>query len=507
MTWDELAAAAPLLVLAAAAVLLMLVIVARRDHAVAVWMCAVGLIAALAAIAFGSVPNMGIAATPLLRIDGYAVFYMALLVLAALGVAIVSYHYLDARPGAVPREEYYVLLLLATLGAATTVAANHFAGFFLGLEILSVSLLGLIAYPRGAEQPLEAGVKYLGLSGVASAFLLFGIALVYAASGTLAFQSFAAAPSSELYWPCGVALVLVGVGFKLSLAPFHMWVADVYDGAPAPVTAFLAVVSKCAVFALLLRYFVSADAFGSTALVTVLGAVAVLSMLAGNLLALMQENVKRILAYSSVAHFGYALVAFLASGALAIEAVSVYLAMYAITTLGAFSIVAILSASGSEADTLADYRGLLWRRPAMALAFAMMLLSLAGIPLTLGFIAKFVAIAAGVSNQTWILIAALVLGSIIGLYYYLRIVVAMLRPAQATRGATTGRGRLAANAIVAVLTIAVLALGAYPGPLFDAVRVTAADLADRASTAARTEPSGPSTQKDTSAALPVHIER
>src|SRR5690606_35499075 len=268
-----------------------------------------------------------------------------------------------------------------------------------------------------------------------SAFLLFGIALVYAETGTLGFAALAAAAGSApgLYCLSGVALLLAGIGFKLSVVPFHMWAPDVYEGAPAPVTAFLAVVSKCAVFALLLRYSLSAGAFGFTGLVAILSAIAVLSMLAGNLLALLQDNVKRILAYSSIAHLGYALVAFLAGGALAVEAVSIYLAMYAITTLGAFAVVAALSRSGAErdADRLEDYAGLFWMRPWLAAAFAAMLLSLAGIPLTLGFIGKFYAVASGVSASLWIPVGALVVGSVISLYYYLRIIVAMLRTAPA----------------------------------------------------------------------------
>jgi NADH-quinone oxidoreductase subunit N len=320
---------------------------------------------------------------------------------------------------------------------------------------------------------------------VASAFLLFGIALVYAQTGTLSFAPPAARGTSAgthgLYWLSGIALILVGIGFKLSLVPFHMWAPDVYEGAPAPVTAFLAVVSKCAVFALLLRYFVSAGGFAATGLAALLSAVAVLSMLAGNLLALLQDNVKRILAYSSIAHLGYAMVAFLAGGALAVEAVSLYLAMYAITTLGAFAVVAMLSAPGADrdADTIEDYRGLFWSRPWLAAAFAAMLLSLAGIPLTLGFIGKFYAVAAGVNASLWIPVAALVAGSVISLYYYLRIIVAMLSTQASRTAAPDQRLPWSSGAVVALLTVALLGLGAYPAPLVAVIRASAVDLAGR----------------------------
>ena len=205
-------------------------------------------------------------------------------------------------------------------------ASSHFVTFFLGLEILSVSLYGMIAYLRTREQPLEAGVKYLILAAAASAFLLFGMALIYADLGTMVFSRIAQVSqfsSDRLLTLAGTTLILTGIGFKLAVVPFHLWTPDVYQGAPAPVTAFIATASKTAMFALLLRYFYGAG-FGGE-LMLVLTIIAIASMFAGNLLALRQTHVKRILAYSSIAHFGYLLVAFLAGGQLAIEAVSFYL--------------------------------------------------------------------------------------------------------------------------------------------------------------------------------------
>ena len=484
MSAADFVAISPLLALTLAAVALVLAIAMRRSHALAASICALGLVASLAGLLCGSLPYADRMVTPLLTVDGYAVFYMTLLILAALGVTVISHGYLAAPGSPVPRDEYYVLLLLATLGAATTVCSAHFAAFFLGLETLSIALLGLIAYPRRLERPLEASVKYLVLSGVASAFLLFGIALVYAETGTLAFDAMtgpgAAAVTEGRYGLAGVALIVVGVGFKLSVVPFHMWAPDVYEGAPAPVGAFLAVVSKCAVFALLLRYFLTAEAFASPNLVMILSVIAILSMIAGNLAALLQDNVKRILAYSSIAHLGYALVAFLAGGEGAVEAVSIYLAMYAITTLGAFTVVAMLPrpADGREAEMLEDYRGLFWARPWVAAAFAAMLLSLAGIPLTLGFIAKFYAVAAGVGASLWVLVSALVVGSVVSLYYYLRIAVVMLAPYPGTARAAPASNPLprASAALLVLLTAALLGLGVFPRPLIALVRASASEL-------------------------------
>ncbi|HEX5419419.1 MAG TPA: NADH-quinone oxidoreductase subunit N, partial [Gammaproteobacteria bacterium] len=258
----------------------------------------------------------------------------------------------------------------------------------------------------------------------------------------------------------------------LSFVPFHMWTPDVYQGAPAPVTAFISTVSKAAVFALLLRYWIDLDAYRYGPVYLVLTIISMLSMLVGNLLALMQSDVKRILAYSSIAHLGYLLVAFLAGGSQATEAVNYYLAAYVLTTLGAFGVVSVLSSSaeGDEVDSLAHYRGLFWRRPWVAGVFTLMLLSLAGIPFTAGFVAKFYALRAGISAAGWWLVFMLIAGSAIGLFYYLRIVVALYAAPHEEPGTAGGRSlhagaALAGAAALAAFTIATVLIGVYPEPL------------------------------------------
>lgn len=484
MSATDLIAILPLLVLTATAVLLLLTIACHRSHTLSFSIATVGLILACASLAPAAriLPHP---VTPLFTVDGYALFYQGLILLSSLTICLLSHGYLQTRQ-LQRRDEYYLLLLTATLGAAALVASSHYASFFLGLETLSLSLIALIAYLRGQDRPLEAGIKYLILSGVSSAFLLFGIAILYAGLGTLSFSAFGHAPGgAALPAPsllAGIALVLVGIGFKLSLVPFHMWAPDIYEGAPAPVAAFVAVVSKSAVFALLLRFFTATGAIHASPLIGVLAGIAVLSMLAGNLLALLQSNVKRILAYSSIAHLGYALVAFLVGGPFAIEAVSVYLVAYAVMTLGAFAVITLLASPDCprDADLLDDYRGLFWRRPALSLAFAAALLSLAGIPLTLGFIAKFYAVAAGVDGHHSVLLGTLVAGSIIGLYYYLRIIMAMAAPATAVTVTDSGspvpgrtRGRPLGHAVLAALVLLLIGLGAYPTPLLTLIQATA----------------------------------
>lgn len=465
-------------VLGAALLLLMLLVAALRRHRLAAVCTAAGLLVALAAVA-GAAAVAPRQVTPLLTVDGYALYLSALFVAAALVVTVMSPRYLDRHHRDQP-EEYYLLLLAATLGAVTLAGASHFATLLLGLEILSISLYVLVAYPRQGHPPLEAALKYLVLSGAASATLLFGMALMYAATGTLVFADLAGAAGrdSDLF-TAGVVMLLAGAAFKLSLVPFHMWTPDVYQGAPAPVAGYLATVSKGAMLAVLTRLLLESQALEAPVLLDVLLILALLSMLIGNLLALRQQSIKRILAYSAIAHLGYLLVPLVALGpsapVLAREAVLVYLAAYFVMALGAFGVVTALTGDAqAEADDLTDYRGLFWRRPVLASVLTVVLLSLAGIPLTAGFIAKFYLFAAGVSASAWLLLGGLVVGSGIGLYYYLRIVFAMTRDAAPDRSASGGAAPAGVSwfhhLTLCVLGIVLVVFGVYPAPLIDAVQ-------------------------------------
>ncbi|MDC8447107.1 MAG: NADH-quinone oxidoreductase subunit N [Nitrospira sp.] len=475
MAPEDFIALLPLLVTALSSLGVLLLAAFHRNHRCVAVVTSLGLAAAFFTlpVAAGVAPRQ---VMPLLRLDAYALFYAGLILAASLAVTILSYGYLEKQEG--QREEFYALLLFATLGAMTLAAASHFAAFFLGLELLSVSLYVLIAYVRTDVRPLEAGIKYLILSGTSSAFLLFGMALIYFQSGTMEFARTATLLAGTAALPSiflvGLVLILTGVGFKLAVVPFHMWAPDVYQGAPAPVTAFVATVSKGAMVALLLRYFVEIAAFRSEMLWWAMAGIAVLSMFAGNLLALLQDNIKRLLAYSSIAHLGYLLVAFLAAGPLAVEAVTFYLTAYFVTTLGAFGVVSVLSKPGSEAEALDDYRSLFWNRPWLAGVFTIMLLSLAGIPLTAGFIGKFYVIAAGVESSLWVLIVLLVGNSVIGLFYYLRVIVAMAadgrRDVRPMDTAQAPQVSYADGLVLAALSGCLFWLGLYPAPLIRLVQ-------------------------------------
>jgi NADH-quinone oxidoreductase subunit N len=264
-------------------------------------------------------------------------------------------------------------------------------------------------------------------------------------------------------------MLLVGIGFKLAVVPFHLWTPDVYQGAPAPVTAFVATVSKGSLVGLIVRFFGPVDiaAFGS--LFAVFTVIVVASMIFGNILALLQNNVKRILAYSSIAHLGYLLVAFLVGGSLGPTVVTFYLIAYFVMTLGAFGVITVLSDPQREAEHIDDYRGLFWRRPWLGGTFTAMLLSLAGIPLTVGFMGKFYLVVAGVSASFWLMVVVLVLTSGIGLFYYLRVVVAIFSRQPQTPVATTVLP-LAGGLTLAGLTLLLVWLGVLPSPLLEIIR-------------------------------------
>jgi len=475
LTAADLIALSPLTALAVSTVVIMLIVAWKRNHTLTAAMTLFANVAAFALL-FVVLRQAPYQVTTLLIMDHYSLFYMGLIFAASLVVTLLSYSYLERHSE--QREEFYLVLLLATLGAGVLVTSTHFISFFLGLEILSVSLYVLIAYQRANERSLEAGIKYLILAAASSAFLLFGMALTYADLGTMEFARISLliggkAPSALVL--SGLAMMVVGIGFKLAIVPFHMWTPDVYEGAPAPVTAFIATVSKGGMFALLMRYFSRLNLHDSGSLFLLFAIIAIVSMLAGNLLALLQTNVKRILAYSSIAHLGYLLVAFLAGGSTGTAAVAYYLVAYFVTMLGAFGVITVLSVE-READGMGDYEGLFWQRPWLAVAFAAALLSLAGIPLTAGFVGKFYVVAAGVSSDLWWLVLILVISSGIGLFYYLRIVVAMYKDAPRESQVGVPSLSLTGSVALAALTLLLVWLGIYPATLIHTVQWSIANL-------------------------------
>ena len=471
MTPNDLTALLPLIVLSSTSIAVMLGIAAFRSHGFTAILTIYGIYLSLLclALAYSEAPRQ---VTPLIVVDNFALLYMALILFSGFITAILSFQYLNKHE--INCEEFYLLLLLALLGAMVLVCSSHFASFFLGLEIMSVSLYTLIAYPKSQVKHVEAGMKYLVLAAVSSAFLLFGMALIYAETGSMTLSVTASKASLNaqytLPFTAGLVLMVVGIGFKLALVPFHMWTPDVYEGAPAPVAAFIATVSKGAVFALLLRYFTQTDFLKSDILVLVFSFISFVSMVAGNLLALFQNNIKRLLAYSSIAHMGYVLVAFLAGGVLAAQVVTFYLVTYFVTSFGVFGIITLLSDARRDADDIEDYRGMAWQRPFITAALTAMIFSLAGIPLTAGFIGKFYLISAGASSELWVLIVTLALSSVIGLFYYLRIIFSLYTRPSGDQMPSLPLISITGSVFLAVLTLLLLWIGIYPGPLMEGIK-------------------------------------
>lgn len=475
MTAVELVALSPLLALAATVVATMVVVALARSHGAAMVTTLIGFAAAIVVLPRAlAVAPLGV--TDLLVIDRFALLHLGVLVAAAAAVAALARGYLQALDE--QREEFYLLLSVATLGAAVLAAAGHFASLLLGLEILSIGLYGMISYDRGRAESLEAGMKYLLPAVAASAVLLFGVALIYAETGTLSFaelgQRLDAGEVRPLWLLTGAALFMVGVGFKLALVPFHLWAPDVYQGAPAPAAAFLSTLSKAAVVVVTVRLFAAVPVLEGGGLVVALAVIAVVTIFWGNLLALKQRSLKRLLGCSSIAHMGYLLVGLLAADDEAMVAVSVYLITYVVTSLAAFGVVTALSPTGEgDLDRIDDLRGLGRRRPWMAALLTLSLLSLTGLPLTPGFIGKYSVITAGLRGGHWIPVVSVVLGTVISLAYYMGVVRALYSFDESDEVAPASqpdRFQIATWLALTLAGAAVLWLGVLPSTMIELIR-------------------------------------
>jgi len=361
-----------------------------------------------------------------LKLDNLALFFIFLLIVATAFIILISMKYIELQN--VNHGEYYALLLLALSGMIIMVSSSNLLVIFLGLEVLSISSYALAGMRRGDPFSGEAAVKYFLLGSFASAFLVYGIALLYGAShstdiGTVVgfFQRQSDLSLMALF---GLGFVIIGFGFKIAIVPFHMWTPDVYQGAPTPITAFFSVGPKAVGFAVLIRLFFPywKNAVDSQVIFVILWVMSVLTMVVGNLIALRQTNVKRILAYSSIAHAGYLLVAILAKDNTSLV---YYLTVYMFMNIGAFAAVTALGKQGTEYLELEDYAGVGFKYPWIGATFSVFLLSLAGFPPTGGFLAKFYVFSAAVREGLVALVVIGVLASLISVFYYLRIVVYM----------------------------------------------------------------------------------
>jgi NADH-quinone oxidoreductase subunit N len=409
-------------------------------------------------------------------LDGYALFFDLLICYAAALVVMLSMDYL-ARTGS-ESGEFYALVLFATAGMMLMASAGDLIVVFLSLELMSLSLYVLAGLFKTRLTSAEASMKYFLLGAFATSFLLYGIALIYGATGSTNLDRIAASAAAKGGDPLvliGLGLLLVGFGFKISSVPFHMWAPDVYEGAPTTITALIATGSKAAAFAALIRVLVVALRGVQPDWSALLWGVAALTMTIGNVVALAQSNLKRMLAYSSIAHAGYMLMGLVAGGAPGAGAVLFYLLAYTFTTVGAFGVIALCARAGEDAVEVGDYAGLARRHPVLAATLTLFLLSLIGIPPLAGFVAKFYLFGSAVrAGYIWLTVIA-VLNSAVAAYYYLRVIVYMYMREPEGEGLAVAPS-FAGGLALAVALVGIVLLGVIPAPFADLAQAAVAPL-------------------------------
>jgi NADH-quinone oxidoreductase subunit N len=473
-----IAALLPVLVISGTAVIVLLLDVLPReskDHLAGVALA--GIVGALVASLWQWGSQMR-AFRDMVILDDYALFFDVVICYAAALVVLLSMDYLR-REGA-ESGEYYALVLFATAGMMLLASAGDLIVVFLALELMSLSLYILAGLFKLRLASGEASLKYFLLGAFASSFLLYGVALLYGATGTTNLDRLAAAAVGRTRDPLfviGLGMLLVGLGFKISSVPFHMWAPDVYEGAPTSITALIATGSKAAAFAALIRVLVVAVRAAAADWTALLWALAAVTMTVGNVVAIAQSNLKRMLAYSSIAHVGYMLVGLVAGGTTGTGAVLFYLLAYTFTTVGTFGVITLSQRLGEEAVNVADYAGLARRNPVLAATLTVFLLSLIGIPPLAGFVAKFYLFGSAVrAGFVWLAVIG-VLNSAIAAYYYLRVIVYMYM--REPQGADAGAGyapSFAGGLALAIALIGIVVLGLMPAPFADLAQAAVAPL-------------------------------
>src|SRR6202171_905128 len=412
----------------------------------------------------------------LIQMDVFSAFFHVLVGLVAFLVILAAEPYLEREH--LQPAEFYALVLFATAGMGVLASAQELLTAFIGLEMSSISSYVLAGYRRDSLKASESAMKYFLLGSFATAFFLYGIALIYGVTGTTLLPNMSAVDPSSTLLKLGLALILIGLGFKVALAPFQIWTPDVYEGAPTPVTALFSAGPKAAAFALLLRIYATVPA-ATHFWFWAFWVLAVLTMFVGNLGALVQTNVKRMLAYSSIAHAGYILVAFAAvtflaesseaGGAPAYAAVLFYLVSYALVKIGAFTVVSELGGLGEKHLSLDDYAGLGQRQPVAAAVLSLFLLSLLGLPVTAGFFGKFYIFKAAVSAHLIWLAVLMALNRVIGAYYYIRLIVVMYmrEPSSAEATPAVVSFPLTVNVVLAITAIGTVYFGLFPNQVLN----------------------------------------
>jgi NADH-quinone oxidoreductase subunit N len=481
--WGITLALLPEIVLSGWALIVLLVVSWRhegaRDSRLAGWLSFAGVVlsgAALAALWVNDTQPDGLA--QMVALDAFRYGAAAIALVSAGATILLSLGYLERERLLAP--EYYPLVLFAAAGMMFLSGAEDLIVLFLGLEVMSVAVYALAGFNRANAFSAEAALKYFLIGAFASGFLLYGIALVYGATGTtnlaLAGAQLAGKPLG-LMASLGLGLLIVGFGFKVAAVPFHMWAPDVYDGSPTPVTGFMATGVKAAAFAAFVRVLMEAFPSAISTWQPIVAGLALASMILGNLVALAQRSLKRLLAYSSVAHAGYLLVAVWPGSQVGAGSVLLYLFAYSLTSLAAFGLLAVLGRGGERDVTLDDIAGLAASRPGIAIALTVCMLSLLGFPGTFGFIGKWYIISAVVAEGQYVLPVILVLTSVLSAGYYLPVIMAMyMKPAPASDRYAAVRLPPAALGAVTLTVALVLLFGFWPGAVLDLAGQTGTTL-------------------------------
>ena len=453
--------------------LLINVFLPRGTTRPAVWISLIGLaVTAVSVVSAWGSPQYGF--SDAVALDNFATFFNVTFLFAAAMTILMSDDYI--RREGYPISEYYPLILFTTAGAMWMASGTDMMTIFLGLEVLSVSLYVLAGFFRGDVRSNEAGLKYFLLGAFSTGFLLYGIALIYGVTGSTRLSEigvFLNAHSAALGNPmtlAGIMLLSIGFLFKIAAAPFHMWTPDVYQGAPTPITAFMSAGPKAAAFAAFLRIMEYCFFSLKPEWTAVLWGLAVLTMVVGNVIAITQTNIKRMLAYSSIAHAGYALVGMVAANEIGYSGVLFYMLAYTFMNIGAFAILILAGKKGEENLTLEGFAGFGYKRPLLGVAFTICLFSLMGIPPTAGFAGKFYIFAGAVkAGYVWLAVIG-VLNSAVSLYYYLRVMVYMyFREAEEDYSWVKVPASVVVSIVVAL--IGILYLGIIPGVVMDMARL------------------------------------
>lgn len=451
----------PIIATILTALIVMIAASFRVHQGVIASLCCLGLLSSLITSFVEYNPQSYVIEMPLLVIDSYGLFMMQFILIVGMIIILFSYEYW--RKQHIVAHEYYLSIILSIVGALVMVTSDHLASFFLGLELMTIPLYALISYFSYQEKSLEAGVKYIILASASTSLLLFGIALMYFHFETMSLLQMHARIEEGLnYEPAfvvGFALIIVGIAFKISAVPFHLWTPDVFNGAPLPVTAYLATLSKGATMAIFLRlwqilYPLIPEASWVIALMSGL------SMIGGNLLALKQDNVKRLLGFSSIAHFGYILMTLLSTGASSLEAFMFYLFAYSATILLIFGTMMCLPSAERQINTIDDLKGFIREEKTLGFFLALGFFSLMGLPFTAIFMGKILVIMAGFESSQWFLLASLIISSILGFLVYMRLINALF--SSSVKQHVLVKGTAWTTSVLAVLALITFLLGIWP---------------------------------------------